>query len=75
MRGDTCQTRGAGVKCRALPGAGIRSRVPFASEAAALMAKPPMLRWFYMFMANFGMRGLAKKHRAKARLYDRPYAA
>ncbi len=39
------------------------------------MAKPPMLRWFYMFMANFGMRGLAKKHRAKARLYDRPYAA
>ena len=45
------------------------------SEAVALMAKPLMPRWFYVAMANFGMKSQAKKHGAKARLYDRPYAA
>ncbi len=44
-------------------------------EAVALMAKPLMPRWFYVAMANFGMKSQAKKQGAKARLYDRPYAA
>lgn len=44
-------------------------------EAAALMAKPLMPRWLYVVMANFGMRSQAKKHGAKDRLYDKPYAA
>lgn len=45
------------------------------SESVALMAKPLIPRWLYVFMANFGMKSQAKKHGAKTRLYDRPYAA
>lgn len=43
-------------------------------EAEALMAKPLMPRWLYHPAANWGFRRLLKKHGAKARTYDRPYA-
>lgn len=43
-------------------------------EAEALMAKPLMPRWLYHPAANWGFRHLLKKHGAKARTYDRPYA-
>jgi putative NADPH-quinone reductase len=42
-------------------------------EATALMAKPLMPLWFYRFMANFGMKSLAKKRGAGKQLYSRPY--
>jgi len=43
-------------------------------EAEALMAKPLLPRWLYHPAANWGFRSLLKKHGAKARTYDRPYA-
>ena len=43
-------------------------------ETAALMAKPMMPIWFYLFMANFGMKSQAKKHGARKKIHARPYA-
>ncbi len=43
-------------------------------EAAALLAKPLMPRWLYLLAANWGFRGLLKKHGARRQRYDRPYA-
>ena len=43
-------------------------------EAEALMAKPLMPRWLYHPAAGWSFRRLLKKHGAKARTYDRPYA-
>ncbi len=43
-------------------------------EATALMAKPIMARWLYHLAANWGFKRLIKKHGAKKRTFDRPYA-
>jgi NAD(P)H-dependent FMN reductase len=43
-------------------------------EAEALMAKPLMPRWLYRPAANWGFRSLLRKHGARKRAYDRPYA-
>lgn len=43
-------------------------------EATALMAKPLMPRWFYHQAANWGFRSQLKRHGARKRAYDRPYA-
>ena len=42
-------------------------------EAAALMAKPLMPKWFYVFMANHSMKSRLRKNGAAERAYDRPY--
>jgi len=42
-------------------------------EAAALMAKPLMPKWFYVFMANHSMKRRLRKNGAGKRAYDRPY--
>lgn len=43
-------------------------------EATALMAKPLMPRWVYHQAANWGFRSQLKRHGARKRAYDRPYA-
>ncbi len=43
-------------------------------EAEALMAKPLMPRWFYVFMANLGWRKHLRKHGMKDKAYARPHA-
>ncbi len=43
-------------------------------QAAELMAKPLFPKWMYLTVGNWGFRKEAKKHGAKARLYDRPLA-
>ncbi len=39
-----------------------------------LPAKPLMPRWLYLQAANWGFRSLLKKHGARRRKHDRPYA-
>jgi Flavodoxin-like fold len=43
-------------------------------ETAAFLAKPLMPRWFYHLAANWGFRVRLRKHGARKRAYDRPYA-
>jgi len=38
------------------------------------MAKPLMPRWFYHAAANWGFRNQLKKHGARKKAFDRPYA-
>jgi hypothetical protein len=43
-------------------------------EAMALMARPLMPRWLYLPAANWSFKRELKKHGARGRVYDRPYA-
>jgi hypothetical protein len=43
-------------------------------EAAALMGKPLMPRWLYHLAANWGFKSLIRRHGARGRTYDRPFA-
>jgi len=43
-------------------------------EAAALIAKPLMPKWLYNLFANGSFRSQLKRHGAKARANDQPYA-
>jgi len=43
-------------------------------EATALMARPLMPRRLYHLAANWGFRRQIKRHGARTRVYDRPYA-
>jgi hypothetical protein len=62
------------VKALDLAAASLAAGGAVPEEATALMAKPLMPRWLYLQAANWGFRRLLKKHGARARRYDRPYA-
>lgn len=62
------------VKAIDLAAASLAAGGDIPEEAAALMAKPLMARWLYHLAANWGFKRLIKKHGARERTYDRPYA-
>lgn len=62
------------VKALDLAAASLADGGVVPEEATALMAKPLMPRWLYHQAANWGFRSLLKKHGARKRAYDRPYA-
>jgi hypothetical protein len=43
-------------------------------EATALMARPLMPRWLYLPASNWSFKRELKKHGARGRVYDRPFA-
>jgi len=43
------------------------------ASTLALMGTPPIPKWFYIFMANWGWRKPARQHGAWKRMRDRPY--
>ena len=62
------------VKALDLAAASLADGGTVPEEATALMAKPLMPQWIYHLAANWGFRNLLKKHGARKRTYDRPYA-
>ena len=46
---------------------------PVPQDVSALMAKPIIPKWLYLFFGNRGMRGEAKKHGVLHSVYARPY--
>ncbi len=57
-----------------LAAASLASGGDIPEEASALFGKPMMPKFLYTLAANFGMKMLARKHKVKKRVYDRPYA-
>ena len=62
------------VKALDLAAASLAAGDGIPGEATALMAKPLMPRWLYVLAANWGFRREIKKHGARGRVHDRPYA-
>jgi NAD(P)H-dependent FMN reductase len=62
------------VKALELAAASLAAGGNVPEEATKLMAKPLMARRLYHLAANWGFKRLLKKHGARARAYDRPYA-
>lgn len=62
------------VKALDLAAASLAAGGDIPDEATKLMAKPLMARWLYHLAANWGFKRLIKKHGARERTYDRPYA-
>jgi NAD(P)H-dependent FMN reductase len=62
------------VKALDLAAASLTAGGGVPEEAAALMAKPLMARWIYHLAANWGFKRLIRKHGARKKACDRPYA-
>lgn len=61
------------VKAFDLAAAALLRGENLSDEAAALMAKPLIPSWLYVFIANYGMRSEVRKHGARKQTYARPY--
>ena len=62
------------IRALDLAAAGLAAGGPVPEEAEALMGRPLMPRWIYNLAANWGFRRLLKKHGARSKAYDRPFA-
>lgn len=61
------------MKALDLTAAAISEGEPVPKEAVALMAKPVIPLWLYVWMANRGWNRRIKEYGTRPRLFDRPY--